>query len=134
MVVGTVTSFGIGGSNGLLLLESFPVSVGSDYERNVEVPALTNPLVLVGGLTKDSVVKMSEDLCETSTISKDVCIALQRRARLYPYRAFAIGKSQLLKENFSKPEKVSKGETKKLVFVFSGQGQQYATMGQVNGY
>ncbi|EJD00213.1 polyketide synthase [Fomitiporia mediterranea MF3/22] len=130
----SITSSGIGGSNGHAVVESFgyrPIPNGKTTSTK-RGPAL----IITGGLTPRSATANAEMLVDTvSTARVDdwpmLSVILGRRARQMTWRTFAVvvPNQHLDVGNFSSPNLVSRSRPP-LVFVFSGQGPQHINMGR----
>ena len=135
--VTSVSSYGVGGSNAHLVMES--VETVADLSKPVVAPAdQKKPLYLfsIGSLTeptlgrwKDALVSAYDEVTDDRVL-RSVARALGRQTRAYPSRAFAIGSSFDASLKFSKPVLRNSNASPKLCLVFAGQGPQHIFMGR----
>ncbi|KAJ7325468.1 hypothetical protein DFH08DRAFT_787573 [Mycena albidolilacea] len=126
----SMTSSGIGGSNGHIVLEGPPSRTSSVYLANpVESPFL----MVAGGLspnsteaTRDALIAlMSENTPDLPAIST----TYGRRARQMTWRSVAVCSATEKRTSFSPPHLAPRAKHP-VVFVFSGQGPQHFQMGR----
>ncbi|KAI9151993.1 Highly reducing polyketide synthase VdtX [Paramyrothecium foliicola] len=129
----SINSFGIGGSNAHVILESASLHGWQPIQRPKAL-SYNNKLCLMVLSAKHpdslavSAERINKYLQQTPSSLPDVAYTLSKRRETYPYRAFAVvhrgehfNLSQVVRPQ---PEKVPK-----LVWVFTGQGAQWAQMG-----
>ncbi|KAG9309602.1 putative polyketide synthase [Chiua virens] len=129
----SINSSGIGGSNGHVVLESYP-STSEDGEQGLHG---TPPVLLMaGGLSPKSCAITATMLGELANCKRDQLLALStifgRRARQLTWRTFRIFNSasaECLSPEFPPPI-LSPRVKAPLVFVFAGQGPQHIDMGR----
>ncbi|KAJ7192838.1 acyl transferase domain-containing protein, partial [Mycena pura] len=130
-----MSSSGIGGSNGHVVLEAppdpHPIARCDAGDAGLERPVL----IMVGGLSPRSTAALAEQisdvLCSAAPAEWPASAAsLGRRAKQMSWRSFAVcspGSNNTLE--LSKPQHSSR-DRNSLVFVFSGQGPQHVAMGR----
>jgi polyketide synthase PksJ len=128
-----VSSFGIGGTNVHAILEEAPEVIAAT-EREQK-------LMIISAKTEKSLHRYQQDmlehlLAEPEISLSDLCYTLQTGRKHFTYRkAIAFGNVEELKLQLSenkKEERIikSKERNRSLVFMFPGQGAQYAGMGK----
>ncbi|KAH7927995.1 putative nonribosomal peptide synthetase [Leucogyrophana mollusca] len=137
--VASVSSYGVGGSNAHVVMETFE-AVSDMLHSTVEVisPSTKKPLYLfaVGALTEPGLGRWQESLTKTydgvveAIVLRSLARELGRQARAYPTRSFAIAPSLTPRTQFSKPVIAYSNSSPKLCLVFSGQGPQHIYMGR----
>jgi polyketide synthase PksJ len=122
-----VSSFGIGGTNAHAVMEEYKTSFVSDEGRSINVLTLSaaSPKSLEG-----IVQNVSKEIFRSNVKLADFCYTLNTSRKAHKYRVSVAGKtpeelSVSLKEADINPCPLEKG---KVVFMFPGQGTQYATM------
>ncbi|KIJ60828.1 polyketide synthetase [Hydnomerulius pinastri MD-312] len=136
----SVSSYGVGGSNAHVVLESSRSSFalpGSHLEMASSSPGV-EPLRLfsIGTLTEASLIRWQEALCAAFQGTRDdrtlrsISYHLARQARACPARSYAIAPFLSPETKFSKPVLVNDAQSPKLCLVFSGQGPQHISMGR----
>ena len=135
--VTSVSSYGVGGSNAHIVLES--AETIADPSKSVAAQASEEkPLYLfsIGSLTeptlgrwKDALISAHDGVTDDRVL-RSVARELGRQTRAYPSRAFAIGSSLDASLKFSKPVLRNSNTSPKLCLVFSGQGPQHIFMGR----
>jgi fatty acid synthase, animal type len=138
-IVGTVSSFGFGGSNSVLVLESYPGEQAPEEMAVDTIPASYKfPFLYpLGSMTLNATTEFQKLVVDTITQNIDsidnydlgLALALGKRSRIYSWRSTAVTSAvhELTAEKFTKPELVV--DNPHLCFVFSGQGPQHARMG-----
>jgi acyl transferase domain-containing protein len=121
----SMSSSGIGGANGHVVLEGPPESNTHQDKRTVEIPLL----LIAGGLSPRSVASIAETLAEFATEDDTDMLSIStlygRRSRQMTWRAFSIllpGRSDI--PRFTQPTLISRTKPP-LVFLFSGLGSQH---------
>ena len=127
-----VNSLGVGGTNVHIVLEQPPKYEGTVSNRAIH-------FLPFSAKSSVSLKAASENLSSFLNKDKDVSLAdaamtLQQGRKHFPYRSFFIsdscGNKRSLFKNESEPVELKKtSESKKIVFMFSGQGSQYFKMG-----
>ncbi|WP_343672287.1 SDR family NAD(P)-dependent oxidoreductase [Chitinophaga sp.] len=128
-----VSSFGIGGTNAHLVLEEAPASE-SGAERSYK-------LMSISARSRQSVIryleKMKHFIAGPEKVSgSDMCYTLHTGRKAFPYRlSVAFRDNDELKSLLENPELQSgitkaSGHSPAIVFMFPGQGSQYAGMGK----
>ncbi|KAH7905697.1 thiolase-like protein, partial [Hygrophoropsis aurantiaca] len=137
--VTSISSYGVGGSNAHVVVETFETV--SDVSRPAsQGPSATEkkPLYLfsVGSLTeaalgrwKESILKAYDGEAHDTTL-RSLARDLGRQTRAYPTRSFAIASTLNADTKFSKPVLTNNNASPKLCLVFSGQGPQHIFMGR----
>ncbi|TFY60143.1 hypothetical protein EVJ58_g5333 [Rhodofomes roseus] len=122
-----MTSSGIGGANGHVVVEGAPAraEIASSFWCG-QAPAL----FVAAGLSPRSAAALGDYLKELADDANHQAIsrALGRRARSMTWRSFAVATNGQV-SRFSEPLLVPKS-TASIVFVFSGQGPQHWNMGR----
>lgn len=135
--VASVSSYGVGGSNAHVVLES--AETVTDLSKPVAAPAYQRkPLYLfsIGSLTEPTLGRWRDALVSAfggvtdDRILRSVARALGRQTRAYPHRAFAVGSSLKGSLQFSKPVLRNSNASPKLCLVLAGQGPQHVFMGR----
>lgn len=119
----SMTSSGIGGSNGHCVVESAPSVEPPPSTFWIQEPS--HFLVVAGGLSPRSasaVIDVAKQDSQTEALG-DLALTYSRRARSLPWRSFAV-LNEPGTANFSKPQLAPSSRPSK-VFVFSGQGPQH---------
>lgn len=124
-----LTSSGVGGANGSVVVEGPPVlppTQNNFWLPGAEVPAL----LMAGGLTPRSAGAVGDQLKELAATNdiQNLARIYGRRARSMTWRSFAIANENKL-ARFSQPA-LAPRTAPPLVFVFSGQGPQHFNMGR----
>lgn len=135
--VTSISSYGVGGSNAHIVLES--AETVADFSKSAATPAnQKKPLYLfsIGSITEPTLGRWKDALINAYDGVTDDCILrsvardLGRQTRAYPSRAFAIGSSLDASLKFSKPVLRNSNANPKLCLVFAGQGPQHIFMGR----
>ncbi|KAJ7730966.1 putative polyketide synthase [Mycena maculata] len=127
----SMTSSGIGGSNGHVVLEAPPEPSRLDRsEREIDGPIL----LMAGGLSPRSSAAIADqisDIFATAPRSEHAPVAtiLGRRSKQMNWRSYAVAIPGSESVQFSSTQ-YSGRDVNSLVFVFSGQGPQHETMGR----
>lgn len=125
----SVSSFGIGGSNAHVILDS-AASYGVDGTNRTLIEGSKPNLLLLTANHIDSMrnaIINYQDFLETHTeVMDDIAYTLAFHREHLPYRAYAITNGE--QPQFSMPVKVL-SKPPEVIFVFTGQGAQWATMG-----
>lgn len=135
--VTSVSSFGVGGSNAHIVVESFD----SAFQKPSDVvPAGQPPLYLfmAASFTESSLSRVQASIVEAfhgltdGTLLRSLARDLARQSRSYHYTSFAVASSLSRSTlSFSKPTSTNAThDEKKLCLVFAGQGPQHVAMGR----
>jgi acyl transferase domain-containing protein len=134
--VTSISSFGVGGSNAHIVVESFD----STFQKPSDViPASQPPLYLfmAASFTESSLSRVQASIVEAfhgltdDTLLRSLARDLARQSRSYHYTSFAVASSLSSTLSFSKPTSTNAiHEEKKLCLVFAGQGPQHVAMGR----
>ncbi|CAK5282480.1 unnamed protein product [Mycena citricolor] len=132
----SISSAGIGGSTGHVVIESPPVEPEPESESafSGDCPTVT---VVVGGLSPRAVNEISQSLIGSpelrdadSQLLRQCAVTLSRRARQMPWRtAFTLPRDSSSAGDLPSPVLVPSSPPP-LVFVLSGQGPQHIEMGR----
>ncbi|MEM8722029.1 MAG: type I polyketide synthase [Cyanobacteria bacterium P01_G01_bin.39] len=135
-----VSSFGIGGTNAHVVLEEAPLVQSTVISQQLSVRP--HQLLLLSAKTESALEKMTDNLVEhldnhPELDLADVAYTLQAGRKEFDYRRMVVGKelediasalktreSQRVLTHYTQQNKHS------IVFMFPGQGSQYANMGQ----
>ncbi|KIJ05443.1 hypothetical protein PAXINDRAFT_103786, partial [Paxillus involutus ATCC 200175] len=136
--VASVSSYGVGGSNAHVVVESSRSVSQSNEADTPKVSAATEPLYLffIGTLTEASLVRWQEALRTDFQGTNDhrtlcaISYQLSRQSRSCPARCYAVAPSLGPDTKFSTPVLVNNAQNPKLCLVFSGQGPQHIFMGR----
>ncbi|KAF8990610.1 hypothetical protein BDQ17DRAFT_1393106 [Cyathus striatus] len=124
----SMTSSGIGGVNGHVVLESPPQRMAVLTNSDSTLPIL----VCIGGLSPRSASQVASDVQELivkGEFSEDTAIVYRRRCRQMTWRTYAVFDLMKVSRPPSFPDPVLIPRTKPpLVFVFSGQGPQHVNI------
>ncbi|KZV91528.1 hypothetical protein EXIGLDRAFT_769873, partial [Exidia glandulosa HHB12029] len=127
----SMTSSGIGGSNGHCVVES-PPRISGDGCSPFWSGAPPYYLVVAGALSPRSlpliIDRVREDIDDELLADSDISLTYNRRARSMPWRSFAVA-GEHGPVSFSPPRLLSSLRTSTVV-VFSGQGPQHLLMGK----
>ncbi|KIJ63455.1 polyketide synthetase [Hydnomerulius pinastri MD-312] len=135
--VTSISSYGVGGSNAHIVLESFETA--EDMEKSsATITTVPNPLYLfsVGTLTETSLTRWKDVLGDhfagvtDDRTLRSVARDLGRQTRAYPARSFAVASTLTPETKFSKTVLTNSNGSPKLCLVFSGQGPQHIFMGR----
>ncbi|WP_188068391.1 hybrid non-ribosomal peptide synthetase/type I polyketide synthase [Brevibacillus brevis] len=131
-----ISSFGVGGQNAHLVLEEAP-------EADESVKDEQQPhLILLSAQNSESLEKMAENLAKhveehPQTRLRDIAYTLQMGRKSFEYRKPIVCQSsaELIRALKDKNPRQSQtyradGQPAQIVFMFSGQGSQYVSMGQ----
>ncbi|KAL3478336.1 hypothetical protein BJX99DRAFT_256663 [Aspergillus californicus] len=124
-----LNGFGIGGANGHVLLESARSFLGSKTSPVPNDLQRSQLMVFSGTHTetvKNSIVKTLDYVSKNQSRAADTSYTMACRRQRLSHRAFAVGSVNSF--DISPTQKI--GPTPDLVWVFTGQGAQYAGMGQ----
>ncbi|KAF2676482.1 polyketide synthase [Lentithecium fluviatile CBS 122367] len=129
----SVNSFGIGGSNAHVILES-AASYGVKQSMTEDIPAkpLQRLLLFTAKSEKSlqaSVQKYTDYVDQKgSSCLKDMAYTLASRRQFFEHRTFSVtdGQDRLSTQSISRTKDVPKS----LIFAFTGQGAQWAEMGK----
>ena len=136
--VTSVSSYGVGGSNAHVVLEtaetvsdlikSDSVTASSDKKplHLFSIGSLTEPAV---GRWKDALVQAYDGITDDLTL-RSLARDLGRQSRAYAARSFAVASTLDASTKFSKPVLSNSNASPKLCLVFSGQGPQHIFMGR----
>ncbi|KAF8205835.1 acyl transferase domain-containing protein [Mycena galopus ATCC 62051] len=128
-----MSSSGIGGSNGHVVLEAPPKPELVQKSERIGSDQLY--LIVAGGLSPRSTSALADHIAETTletASSSDYAAAstvLGRRAKQMSWRAYALATPGSKSAQFSKPRYCGR-DANPIVFVFSGQGPQHEDMGR----
>ncbi|KAF9241407.1 putative nonribosomal peptide synthetase [Melanogaster broomeanus] len=136
--VTSISSYGVGGSNAHIVLET--AETCADLAKSIIAPTTTQKkqlhLFSIGSLTesalgrwKDALVNAFDGVTDDSTL-RSVARDLGRQTRAYPNRAFAVASALDASTKFSKPVLTNSNASPKLCLVFAGQGPQHVFMGR----
>ncbi|MBB2148390.1 polyketide synthase [Pedobacter gandavensis] len=140
-----VSSFGVGGTNVHLILESYPHRTPDQIAKNTTPSAPSRPLQLISWSAKSeqSLNQYGEKLAAYVTDAKavsvpDIAYTLNQFRQAFPFRRFILASDQeSLKTALLKGGNLAPGQTKKnpgiireTVFTFPGQGAQFPGMGK----
>ncbi|KIK85335.1 hypothetical protein PAXRUDRAFT_831969 [Paxillus rubicundulus Ve08.2h10] len=136
--VTSVSSYGVGGSNAHVVVESSRSVSQSNGAGTAKVSTGTEPLHLffIGTLTEASLVRWQEALRMGFQGTNDhatlcsISYQLSRQSRSCPVRCYAVAPFLSLDTKFSTPVLVNNAQNPKLCLVFSGQGPQHIFMGR----
>lgn len=124
----SVNSFGIGGANAHVILDS---AASFDASPTLPEPPTTPQLLLYSANAAKALETMAAQyqrwVEENPDKVKDLAYTLARRRELLPHRSFAISKNGAL-GRASPPAKAT--QNPKIVMVFTGQGAQWPRMGR----
>ncbi|NOQ23838.1 MAG: SDR family NAD(P)-dependent oxidoreductase [Bacteroidales bacterium] len=130
-----VSSFGIGGTNSHVILEEAP---NKDLTINEE----ENKLLLLSAKTSDALLQRKSDLLSFLKLNNEICFddliyTLQIGRKSLKHRTALVCKNvreaiDMLSspQNGDEIHEIVNSECKQIVFMFSGQGSQYANMGK----
>ncbi|KAJ3033802.1 hypothetical protein HDV00_005815 [Rhizophlyctis rosea] len=140
--VGSVSSYGVGGSNAHVVLETIETVVDTlalSVPRPIASSTQNASLYLfpIGSLTDRSNKKLATTLKEAFENTTDdatlrsIARSLARQSRSSPYRSFTVAPSLSATAKFSPTTLVHhKATSHKAVLVFAGQGPQHIAMGR----
>ncbi|KAJ7638204.1 putative polyketide synthase [Roridomyces roridus] len=127
----SMSSSGIGGSNGHVVLEAPPPP--GPLDQTTAPPEGSPVLLMAAGLSPRSASTVAEQLTElfkTGSEHRALSTVLCRRSKQMSWRSFAVvDPAQKTPVQFSSPQYSSR-DVNPLVFVFSGQGPQHEAMGR----
>ncbi|KAI9458237.1 putative nonribosomal peptide synthetase, partial [Boletus coccyginus] len=135
--VTSISSYGVGGSNAHVVLES--AETVAHLTKLVAAPLIMKKslyLFSIGSLTEPTLGRWKDALVSTyggisdNRVLRSVARELGRQTRAYPCRAFAIGSSLDASLKFSDPVLRHYNANPKLCLVFGGQGPQHIFMGR----
>ena len=128
-----INSFGIGGSNAHVILESATMHNVKPKASQVDITcSVPRPRLLVFSASRPESVQASMDRLSAYATSHpgtmhDLAYTLGTRRQLHSYRAFCLASA----DEFSEPSRASTaGPMPNMVFAFTGQGAQWAEMGK----
>lgn len=129
IIRGCVSSFGIGGTNGHVILEEAP-KIEKDNNEN---PINIFPLSAKSELSLNERINEIEEYFVNEDGFSDVCYTLQKGREEFEYRFAVIAETSDDVIN-NKPQntfksKVNLNTNKSIAFMFGGQGTQYSNMG-----
>ncbi|KAL7621887.1 hypothetical protein AAE478_007387 [Parahypoxylon ruwenzoriense] len=127
----SVNSFGIGGSNAHVIVESFPRSNGVDcgFEM-VKRPELLIFSANTQNSLKRQIEKHQEYASQHPSALYDIAYTLALRREWLTQRAFVIRSAEKVLETSSIVKAPAKSSTRKVTMIFTGQGSQWAEMGK----
>ncbi|KAF9262404.1 hypothetical protein L218DRAFT_867659 [Marasmius fiardii PR-910] len=129
-----ICSSGIGGSNAHVVVESFPGSSTNDCLQSEETGKPGLLLLITGGLSPRAAASLSDSVLEIGTREpkqlRNLTIESYRRARQVPWRTFAVFDESSGLPSSLPPPTLSPRTPPPIIFLFSGQGPQYADMGR----
>ena len=131
-----VSSFGVGGTNAHVILEESPPEVQSD------LAAKNHQILLLSAKTGEALDRATANLSQylskaTAAPLAHIAYTLQKGRKHFPFRRFVVcddqhsavaslGQKDLLESNTA----CCRDENSAIVFMFPGQGAQYAKMGE----
>ncbi|KAE8413499.1 hypothetical protein BDV36DRAFT_304027 [Aspergillus pseudocaelatus] len=126
----SVNSFGIGGANAHVILESAATyNVPAAVHETPETPQL----LLFTANSSKSITRMIDNYKQWVENNpdkvSDLAYTLARRREHLPYRAFAIARNGVV-ESVSQPANSKSAKPPSVVMVFTGQGAQWPQMGR----
>ncbi|KAI0176547.1 hypothetical protein GGR52DRAFT_571510 [Hypoxylon sp. FL1284] len=127
----SVNSFGIGGSNAHIIIDSFP----RPEKANSALDVTKRPeLLVLSANTQDSLKHHLEQYeayaSQHSSALYDIAYTLSLRRELLPHRAFIIKSGKKTLETSSLVRAPGKSRNREVTMVFTGQGSQWAEMGK----
>ncbi|KAI5861319.1 hypothetical protein GGS23DRAFT_598486 [Durotheca rogersii] len=127
----SVNSFGIGGSNAHVILESFPSSIrATGNEGTVGRPEL----LMFSANTQNSLKKQMESQLEFAsqrpTLLSDIAYTLALRRERFLHRAFVIKSGKKILGSSAAVKAPGKPSQREIAMIFTGQGSQWAEMGK----
>ncbi|KAH7909125.1 putative nonribosomal peptide synthetase [Hygrophoropsis aurantiaca] len=137
--VTSVSSYGVGGSNAHVVVETFETVSDIFHPTATAIsPSAIKPLYLfvAGALTESALRRWTESFSKAydgvtdDRTLRSLARDLGRQARAYPSRSFAITSSLTPHTKFSQPVLTNSNGSPKLCLVFSGQGPQHIFMGR----
>ncbi|KAI0898853.1 hypothetical protein F4806DRAFT_493360 [Annulohypoxylon nitens] len=127
----SVNSFGIGGSNAHVILESFP---DTELSRGFAHTARRPELLILSANTQNSlktqIELFQEYVSQHPSAIRDVAYTLALRRERLPHRAYMVMSGDKLLETSSMVKTPGKLSRRKVTMVFTGQGSQWAEMGK----
>ncbi|KZW01287.1 hypothetical protein EXIGLDRAFT_830237 [Exidia glandulosa HHB12029] len=125
----SMTSSGIGGSNGHCIVES-PPKMDTEGSSPFWTNAPSHYLVIAGALSPRSLPQIIDTVNAEmkGNLLADVCLTFNRRARSMPWRSFTVAGGER-SVTFSTPRLSTSLKTPN-IFVFSGRGPQHLLMGK----
>lgn len=137
--VTSISSYGVGGSNAHVVIESFDSVSDESSAAAVAIQPASRPLYLftAASLTEVSLPRVQASLVDAfSNVTDDTKLRslahdLARQARACLFSSFVVAPSLSASAVFSKPTAINRTlEDKRLCLVFSGQGPQHIAMGR----
>ncbi len=146
--IGGVNSFGAGGTNAHVVMQAYQPAISEQHSPSEENPNLVDDLSLFtcSAQSEDSLkmmVQQYQELLQTTPASlASLCFAAARQRSHLNYRLTVTARTKgELQDNLAaylrsetRPgmhvQKIKKGHTPKVGFIFSGQGPQWYAMGQ----
>lgn len=129
--VGSVSSFGVGGTNAHVIIEEAPVLPAPDPAKEGAIWTLPLSARTPEGL-RDLIGRWIERLATDDASIGDLCFTASRRRNHYPVRIAVAGRTKAeLSERLKALSHVAAiAKAPKIGFVFSGQGPQWWAMGR----
>ncbi|XXG95388.1 hypothetical protein Hte_001650 [Hypoxylon texense] len=127
----SVNSFGIGGSNAHVIIDSFPRSEKIDDTLDM----VKRPELLVLSANTQHSLRQQLELYEEyasrhSSSLYDIAYTLALRRELLPHRAFIIKSGEKTLETSGIVKAPGKSSNRQVTMIFTGQGSQWAEMGK----
>ncbi|KAI1387971.1 uncharacterized protein F4822DRAFT_430721 [Hypoxylon trugodes] len=124
----SVNSFGIGGSNAHIIIDSYPAPKGA---RNTIGKAKRPELLLFSANTQNSLKRQMEVYTSRhSPILYDTAYTLALHRERLAHRAFMIKAGEKLLDTSSIVKAPGKSSHRRVTMIFTGQGSQWAEMGK----
>ncbi|KAI1760054.1 hypothetical protein GGR53DRAFT_106147 [Hypoxylon sp. FL1150] len=127
----SVNSFGIGGSNAHVILESYP---RPEKARSAPESVRRPELLVLSANTQHSLKQQLERYQEYASqhpsILYDIAYTLALRRELLPHRGFIIKSGEKTLEHSGIVRAPGKSSNRKVIMIFTGQGSQWAEMGK----
>ncbi|XDG06082.1 hypothetical protein ABKA04_005697 [Annulohypoxylon sp. FPYF3050] len=127
----SVNSFGIGGSNAHVILESFPdTELSRGFAHTARRPELLTLSANTQNSLKTQIELFQEYVSQHPSAIRDVAYTLALRRERLPHRAYMVMSGDKLLETSSMVKTPGKLSRRKVTMVFTGQGSQWAEMGK----
>ncbi|KAI1458682.1 hypothetical protein F4805DRAFT_456394 [Annulohypoxylon moriforme] len=127
----SVNSFGIGGSNAHVILDSFPnSSLSRGFTQTAKRPELLMLSANSQSSLKTQIELYREYVSQHTSAIRDIAYTLALRRERLPHRAYMVMSGDKLLETSSMVKTPGKQSRRKVTMVFTGQGSQWAEMGK----